>query len=215
MQYLENTLVKLLATRPACLLLPSTWTRYGPLLQTLAERRNHPQITHAIEKLEERNIRLLQTSKSITSTPQTISGRVYRVLDAVNYNSPVRIDDLSYECMEILSDAPKLVAIVTHWACSCYREGTHRVFLATRLLRKWSHLGADVYEGIISYLRGMSWVGTGDLGNIFKIVAELVRSKTFAVGRYLQWLIATGSLGSSENTSSVRVCLLVTNFYNV
>lgn len=162
---------------------------------------------NAVEKLAERNNRLLQTSKGASSTSQTSSGRVYRILDAVNYNSPVRIDDLSYECMEIISDAPKLIAVVIQWSCSCYREGTHRVFLATRLFRKWSHLGADVYEGIISYLRGLGWVGTGDLGIIFKIVAELVRSKTFAAGRYLQWLIATGSLGSSEDNSSVSILL--------
>lgn len=49
----------------------------------------------------------------------------------------------------------------------------------------------------------MSWVGTGQLSIVFRIVAELVRSKTFAAGRYLQWLIATGSLGHDTDLSSV------------
>ncbi|KAF1830169.1 hypothetical protein BDW02DRAFT_114138 [Decorospora gaudefroyi] len=202
LQYLENTIVRLLATRPACLLLPTTWTRYGPLLQRLAERRNQSQVMQAVRRLEQRNARLLQSPKNIPSATQTPAGRVYRILDAVDYNKPVRIEDLSLDCMEIVLDAPKLIGILLQWSCSCFRDGSHRIYLATRLLRRWDHLGADVYEGVISYLRDMSWLATGDLSILFKIVAELVRSKTFATGRYLQWLIATGSVGHNTDLSS-------------
>ncbi|CAO2657656.1 Nn.00g037820.m01.CDS01 [Neocucurbitaria sp. VM-36] len=202
LQYLESILVKLLATRPACLLLPSTWAKHAALFETLTERRNNPQITQAVKRLQERNTRLLQTSKNSTITSRTRAGRVYCILDSVNYNSAVRIEDLSYECMEVIADATQLIAVLLQWACSSYRGGPHRTFLATRLLRKWSHLGADVYEGVISYLRGMSWVGNGEPNIIFRIIGELVRSKTFAAGRYLQWLIATGSLGHDTDLSS-------------
>ena len=114
--------------------------------------------------------------------------------------------------MEIIPDAIQLIAVVLQWACSCYRNGVHRTYLTTRLLRRWSHLGADVYDGIISFLRDMTWVETADLRIVFRIVAELVRSKTFAAGRYLQWLIATGSLGPDADLSSVSyVPLLLFN----
>jgi mediator of RNA polymerase II transcription subunit 12 len=201
--YLENTVVKLLATRPACLLLPTTWARHGPILNKLAERRNHPQVTQAVKRLEQRNSRLLQTPKNTSSTSQTLTSRVYRILDSVDYNKPVLIEDLSLDCMEVVADAPRLIGIVLQWACSYYREGSHRIYLATRLLRRWSHLGADVYDGIVSYLRDMGWVAAGEPSILFKIVAELVRSKTFATGRYLQWLIATGSVGHDTDFSSV------------
>lgn len=207
LQYLENTLIKLLATRPACLLLPSTWPRYGPLLHTLAERRNHSQVTQAVRKLEYRNNRLLTSPKNVTSS-KTSAGRVYHILDSVNFKAPVRIEELSFECMEVISDATQLIAVLLQWACSCYRAGEYRIYLATRLLRRWSHLGADVYDGVISYLRDMAWVETGEPSIIFRIVAELVRSKTFSAGRYLQWLIATGSLGSHTDLSSVRLFLI-------
>ena len=203
MQYLENTLVKLIAVRPACLLLPTTWTKHAPLLQRLAERRNHPQVKQAIERLELRNSRLLQSSKSIPFVSHTPAGRVYRLLDSVDYSHPVRIEDLSFDCMEVIPDATQLIAVVLEWASSCYREGTHRIYLTVRLLRKWSHLGADVYHGIISYFHGMSWVTACESSIAFKITAELVRSKTFAAGRYLQWLIATGSLGHHTDLSLV------------
>ncbi|KAF1841449.1 uncharacterized protein K460DRAFT_369480 [Cucurbitaria berberidis CBS 394.84] len=202
LQYLENVVVKLLATRPACLLLPSTWTRQGALLQTLAEKRNHPQLMQAVKRLEERNRRLLDSSKDVAFASKTPAGQIYRILDSVNYNSPVRIEELSYECMDVISDATQLIAILLQWACSPYRGGPHRTYLAIRLLRRWSHLGADVYDSVISYLRDMSWVGHSEPNTIYKIVAELVRSKTFAAGRYLQWLIATGSLGHDTDLSS-------------
>ncbi|KAA8614911.1 Med12 multi-domain protein [Pyrenophora tritici-repentis] len=202
LHYLENTVIRLIATIPACLLLPTAWAKYSPLLVQLAERRNHPHVTQAVRRLEQRNSRLLQSSKNLPSASQTPAGRVYRILDSVDYNRPVRIEDLSLDCMEVVADAPRLIDILLRWACSCYREGSHRIYLATRLLRKWAHLGADVYDGILSHFHELTWVATGESSILFKIVAELVRSKTFATGRYLQWLIATGSIGHSTDLSS-------------
>jgi mediator of RNA polymerase II transcription subunit 12 len=133
----------------------------------------------------------------------TSAGRVYRILDAVDYNRAVRIEEVSTDCMDIIPNPMNLVSVVLQWACSCYREGEHRVCLATRLLRRWAHLGADIYECVTAYLEGMSWAGTGDSRIVFRIVAELVRSKTFAAGRYLQWLIATGSIAQDLDLSLV------------
>lgn len=166
------------------------------------KKRSHPQIAHAIGKLHTRNERLSQSPTASSSTSQTPAARVFRKLDAVTYQSPVRIEDLSYECMEIIANATQLISILLQWASSCYRDGVHRIYLATRLLRKWSHVGADIYDGVISYLRSMTWVEDGEPGILFKIVAELVRSKHFSAGRYLQWLIATGSLGHGMDLSS-------------
>ncbi|KAF2819996.1 mediator of RNA polymerase II transcription subunit 12 [Ophiobolus disseminans] len=202
LQYLENTLLKLLGTRPACLLLPTSWARHSATLKSLAAKRNHPQITQAIQKLEGRNLRLLQSSKASAPASQTAAARVFRKLDSVNYKTTVRIEDLSYECMEIISNATQLISVLLQWACSYYRTGSHRIYLATRLLRRWNHLGADVYEGVVSYLHDMTWVDSGDLRVVLRIVAELVRSKHFSAGRYLQWLIATGSMGSNMDLTS-------------
>jgi mediator of RNA polymerase II transcription subunit 12 len=113
------------------------------------------------------------------------------------------MEDLSYECMEIISNAVQLISVLLEWTCSCFRIGPHRIYLATRLLRRWSHLDADIYEGIISYLQNRSWDESGQLDVVFRIVAELVRSKHFSAGRYLQWLIATGSLERDLQSGSV------------
>jgi mediator of RNA polymerase II transcription subunit 12 len=179
-------------------------------------KRNLPQITQAVEKLESRNARLLRLPRNAKPSSRTLASRVFCKLDAINYTAPIRIEDLSYECMEITSNADHLISALLQWACSCYRTGSHRIYLATRLLRRWSHLGADVYDGIVTYFQSMTWVESGEIHILFRIVAELVRSKHFSVGRYLQWLIATGSLGrdaslalvSRHSTSRVKNVLI-------
>jgi mediator of RNA polymerase II transcription subunit 12 len=200
-QFLENTLIKLLAIRPACLLLPGSWHLHSTTLQGLAERTNHPQILHGVKRLDERNRRLQQSSKIAPAASTTPAGRIYRILDNVDYSKMVRIEQVSTDCMEVIPNPINLVQALLQWACSCYREGSHRVCLATRLLRRWTHLGADIYECITTYLEGMSWVKSGDSRMVFKIISELVRSRTFAVGRYMQWLIATGSIAQDLDLS--------------
>jgi mediator of RNA polymerase II transcription subunit 12 len=177
--------------------------KHSPTLKTLATKRAHPQITRAAEKVEARNRRLLQPSKHDTPSSRTSAALVFHKLDSINYKSPVRIEDLSYECMEIISNATQLISILLQWASSCYRTGSYRIYLATRLLRRWSHLGADVYEGVMSYLQNMAWVASGEVHTLLRIVSELVRSRHFSAGRYLQWLIATGSLGRDLDLAAV------------
>lgn len=186
-----------------------SWREHRATLKAFAEKRDHPQITEAVQRLEARNLRLIQPSRSTSSTPKSSVAQIIRKLDFVNYSANVRIEGLSYECMEIISNAMQLISVTLQWACSYYRYGSHRIYLATRLLRRWSHLGADVYEGIVAYLQSMQWVDSGQLPIVFKIVAELVRSKHFSAGRYLQWLIATGSLDSNKDLALVRSSYLI------
>lgn len=203
--FLETTLVKLLAIRPACLLLPDTWSQHSTILHGLAERTNHSQIAHGVRRLDERNRRLQQSSRVAPAAAMTPAAQVYRVLDGVDYSKTVRIDDVSTDCMEVISNPANLVSVLLQWACSYYREGSYRACLATRLLRKWAHLGVDIYECIVGYLEGMTWAESGDACKVFKIVSELVRSKTFAAGRYMQWLIATGSIAQDLDLSQASL----------
>ncbi|KAJ8106996.1 hypothetical protein OPT61_g9171 [Boeremia exigua] len=200
-RFLENTLIKLIVIRPACLLLPDSWNQYSVTLHSLAERTHHPQIVHAIKRLDERNRRQQQSSKIAPAASMTPAAQVYRILDKVDYSKMVRIEDVSTDCMEVISNPVNLVAVLLQWASSCYREGLYRACLATRLLRRWAQLGADIYECITTYLEGTSWNVTGNARKVFKIISELVRSRTFAAGRYMQWLIATGSIAQDLDLS--------------
>ena len=204
LQLLEEAIFRLLLSSPVSLLLPRTWDKHGPILHTLSQRHPLPRISHIVADLEERNIRLQRVAKSAVSDDINCPDGIYNLLDSVDCSVDVRIDELAYHCMELISDANRLIAAVLRWASSYYREGSHRVYLVARLLRKWSHLGADIDEGILSYLHSPQSSSSSDPHIVFRIIAELIRSKTFSTGRYLQWLIATGTLGQESGPSMVR-----------
>jgi mediator of RNA polymerase II transcription subunit 12 len=199
----ENTMFKLVVTKPACLLLPKTWAKHRSTLHNFALRRCQLVVTGAIADLDARNTELCQPSGVLGSKLNDHVGQIYHLLDSVDYNTSVRIDDLAFDCMEIESDAGRLISAVMQWASSIYRQGSHHIYLATRLLRKWSHLGADVYSGLLGYLTTMVSNERKEPAVVFRIIAELLRSRTFSLGRFLQWLIATGSLTHHTDLSSV------------
>jgi mediator of RNA polymerase II transcription subunit 12 len=206
--FLEETVIRLLVTNPVSFLLPKTWDKHGDILHALSQRRALPQINRVIEELAARNRRLLRPSKSTGASTVDSTGRLYRLLDSVDCSVSIRIDKLACDCMELISDSSTLVSAVLQWASSYYREGTQRVYLATRLLRRWSHLGADIDDAVLSYLHSMMPNRSNDSHIVFRIIAELVRSKTFSTGRYLQWLIATGSVSQGSDLSAVSSLLL-------
>ncbi|KAL7657800.1 RNA polymerase II mediator complex subunit, variant 2 [Aspergillus niger] len=52
--------------------------------------------------------------------------------------------------------------------------------------------GMDVESHILAFLANIQITSRVNMDNVYHIIAELVRSQTFSVGRYLQWLMAKG-----------------------
>jgi mediator of RNA polymerase II transcription subunit 12 len=129
---------------------------------------------------------------------------LYDLLDGLDYQSTIFIDNIAFECMELVADHNRLVLAVLKWSSSLYRQGLHRAYLVTRLLRRWNQAGIDICEGIINYLPEMASDCSKEPGPVFRIISELVRSKTFLIGRYLQWLIASGSLNPALHLQTVK-----------
>jgi mediator of RNA polymerase II transcription subunit 12 len=187
------------------MLLPKAWERQYAVLRRLISRHPHPQLTHTVEDLDRRARRLLRPSQSPSSRTTDSARRVIALLDSVDYSVSVQIEDLASTCIEMIPDANHLTSTLLAWASSIYRDGSHRAYLVVRLLRKLSQFGVDIDESILSYLRSPSPHQGSNPQNLSRIIAELVRSKSFSIGQYLQWLIATGSLSStsSQDLSSV------------
>lgn len=168
------------------------------MFQRLASRHPHPRIICTIHDLDRRTRRLLHRSRGVSSSQQDLSSEIVALLDLVDYANNVDVDQLSVNCMDLMPDTQTLVSRVLDWASSLYREGPHRVYLVTRLLRKWSQHGVDINHAILTYLSKLS-TSDRDPNNVFRVIAELVRSKSFSVRKYLQWLIATGSFTSIQD----------------
>ncbi|ORY11541.1 hypothetical protein BCR34DRAFT_484023 [Clohesyomyces aquaticus] len=203
-ELLENIIIKLISNCPACFLLPKSWDRHVLVLRRLAEKRHHPQIIHAIETLDRRNKRLLRSSGSVPTGAHDSARHVVCLLDSVDYVAGVNIETLALQCMEHIPEPRHLISLALKWASSLHREGSHRIYLVTRLIRKWNQIGTDVDEAILVHLQSVASTGQTDPRYLFRIIAELVRSKTFSVGRYLQWLIATGAINKSRELSTAE-----------
>ncbi|KAF2021724.1 hypothetical protein BU24DRAFT_457677 [Aaosphaeria arxii CBS 175.79] len=202
LRLLEKIITRLLATSPSSLMVPKTWSRHATILRKLAQRHPHPQMNRVIEQLDFRTSRLSSSPQLSSSTTHNSNRQMVALLDAVDYTSKIPIDQLAGDCMEIITDARCLISLCLQWASSLYRDGLHRVYLATRLIRKWGHLGVDIDETILAFFQSAAPHVGCELHNVFKIIAELVRSKSFSVGKYLQWLIATGALNQNHASSS-------------
>lgn len=199
--YMDNVLANLITTSPSSLLLPKVWDKYIGLLRHVVETRPDQDITIRLDDLDRRNRRLCSPSSKPSTKAHNSSQAFVSLLDSIDYRKTIHIETLCKEGIDLIPSTENLISKALHWASSVYREGIHRVYLVTRLLRRWNRLGFDTDNGILSFLRSMGARKDIDIRNIFKIVAELVRSKTFSVGKYLQWLIATGSLNGNKDLS--------------
>ncbi|KAF2105834.1 hypothetical protein BDV96DRAFT_607939 [Lophiotrema nucula] len=198
-EYLESTIIRLVGTSPLCFLNPKLWQKHCPILHDLVEKRSSQQLTRIILDLDRRNKRFIGRPERGLRDSNDSARLVLCKLDAVDYKNEVPVGELASECMELIADPTVLISTALQWASSIFRDGVHRIYLVTRLLRRWNHLGLDIYDGILSHLGSSASTTDSNIVNVFRIVAELVRSRTFSVSRYLQWLIATGAASQCQD----------------
>lgn len=202
---LESVMARLAVAKPACLLLPNDWEKCQEVLHMFVQRRSHAKLSNIIHDLDRRNRNIMPSRKLGSSASQQSFRTLYQLLDGLDYEGNISVDDLAYDCMDLFSDYDRLISAVLQWASSIYRQGLHRIYLVTRLLRKWNQVGIDVSEGILRYMPNMVLDYSKEPGHVFRIVSELVRSRTFSLGRFLQWLIATGSMDPAQYPHAVRM----------
>ncbi|KAJ4358537.1 RNA polymerase II mediator complex subunit [Didymosphaeria variabile] len=196
---LESIIARVAVHKPACLLLPDDWDRCKEVLHIFEQRRAHSKFSQLIADLDHRNRDIMHSRSLGSSSSQQSFRTLYRLLDGLDYEADISVDNLAYDCMDLFSDQKVLISAVLQWASTLYRQGLHRVYLVTRLLRKWNQIGIDVSEGILRYLPQVALDRSKEWELIFKVVSELVRSRTFSLGKYLQWLIATGSMDPAQD----------------
>lgn len=85
-----------------------------------------------------------------------------------------------------------------------------RAYAAARLLRIWKRKGVDLQGPIFNFLAACSDVTGLHKKDIYKLLAELVRSRHLSVGKYLQWLIARGTLDDYHEPDPVSTKISMT-----
>ena len=189
---LQKMLTVLAVAKRGCLILPRTWEKYKGLLSP----RSSPPVGSPASDLSRRNERL---AAPLTKTPGSTRSAyldLYETLDSVGLD--LDMGELAWKCVAILSDPTRLVPALLDWASSRFRTGLSRIYLAARIIAHVQEAGHDTDTIILQYLDNAPDVTLESEDLAHRVVVELVRLQAFSVGRYLQWLIASGALYSQE-----------------
>lgn len=203
-QRARQLLTTLIMGHRNCMVIPRTWKKYKHIFQNMLNSSSQPALQGALRSVIRRNERLSGWNDKSTQTHQSPQKSVLSALDAVSLN--FNLSDFASQCLTIMPDTQGLAVTVLQWACSLYREGDHRLYIAVRLLRKWKSRGADIDSAVLAILSDEQKLKGIKHRDFFRLVAELVRSKHFSVGRYLQWLIASGSLSAGGDITKSDAC---------
>lgn len=140
--------------------------------------------------IAERNVRVQIPRHSKQETQGSPHQRIVRLLDSIRSAHDIAL--ISSTLLGTIDNKAVLVSKLLEWLATPFRYGIHRVYVGVRLLRKWKSSGVDVDVHILTFLTQANSDWKLELDNVYHAISELVRSHTFSVGRYLQWLMARG-----------------------
>jgi mediator of RNA polymerase II transcription subunit 12 len=188
---------------PSSVVLPRTWDQYRDFVSSSLNVEDAKEKA-ILESITTRNIRVKKHKDCRQSIQRSPHQQIIKLLDATL--STYDIPTLSHACLDAMKDREALVHETLEWAGSRFRHGLVRVYIAVRLLRKWKRLGMDIDGYIFSFITKARGNNSIHMPNIHHVIVELIRSQTFSVSRYLQWLVARGAVeqyrqDSSENSS--------------
>ncbi|KIW04138.1 uncharacterized protein PV09_04946 [Verruconis gallopava] len=195
-QRLRLLLGTLASSHAGCLIIPKSWTRFEPLVRSMTLRAD---LASAVASIIERNNRLAkplweQNPRSTVSPKR----RAFEILDKADADAS--IPEVCSKLYGALSSPEDVVKLVLEWCSSAYRQGSHRVYLASRILRRYALIGVDIEGYILTFIMDPPSNANIDVHNVIKVVAELVRAKSFAVLKVLRAVIARGAMSDSEHS---------------
>lgn len=162
------------------------------------------------EDLRKRNARLRALAGAGKDSELMVHQTIVKILDSTRSCS-VDITRVAHDLRSV-ADVPNiLVQNCLEWSASIHRYGHARVYIAARLLRRWSGMGIDIETPILDFIAAESDACGLDLSSFYRVVVELVRSRHFSVGSYLQWVIANGVLRQHDILKSVCCPRLLVN----
>ncbi|KAL8691635.1 MAG: hypothetical protein Q9218_003190 [Villophora microphyllina] len=198
---IEDLLRNLLSSSPASFLLPESWQKYEPLLRAMTESSD-PVLYAQLEHISMRNMRMRTSSMSCGESDAIIDQEVISILDTMSSNS-----DLARFAMDLWAtarDPDSLIRICLQWSSSVFRSGQRRIYIAASLLRKWHGMGIDVESCILNFLSAESNTCGLERTSLYRVIAELARTKHFSLSNYLQWAIATGVLSRYDRSQKFQ-----------
>ena len=194
----------LMASHPECFLLPRSWKAYQDIIQDYIVRED-TFLESRFNDLLLRNRRL--EDRAAAEDANTCSSPERSIVATLD--SLARMPDYAKAagaCLRASMSHEALVETCIQWASSTYRYGQSRVYAAARLLRIWSEHSVDLQNSVFGFLSHSQDVPNIDQTELYRLFAELVSSKHLSVGRYFQWLMASGALHKRREKSLGDAC---------
>lgn len=139
----------------------------------------------------QRNDRLNPSHSDLCSSMKPIRLVLFEYLDSLPTDPS--ITECAERCKTICGDNVDIIASLMDWGSSNFRTGSARVYLTASILKLLANQGTILEEGILNTLSDLSAQQGRNPSAFAKIIVELVSTKHFNYGKYLQWLISTGS----------------------
>lgn len=154
------------------------------------------------QRLCQRNLQLQKSAISYVYTSQHVEQqKIIALLDELPPEAD--LSSTARKWLEIFKDRSLFISTCLCWATSPSRNGSYRNYVAVRLFRLWAKLHVEVEEHLLGFLAIRIIMPPLQKVNVYKILAELVHSNTISVSKYLQRLIAKGSLAGCKNRDGV------------
>ncbi|CAG8936163.1 unnamed protein product [Penicillium salamii] len=185
---LSRFIRKLVRDHTSSMILPQSWETYSQQVSSSLDLTNEADKA-LLQSISERNARVQRPKHSNKTTQRSPHQRIIRLLDSIR---PAHDISSISTYLDAFEDKAILVSKLLEWLSTHFRHGLRRVYIAARLLRKWKSTGVDIDGHILTFLSGAQKSQGLDMEPIYHVISELVRSQTFSVGRYLQWLMARG-----------------------
>ena len=198
---------------PACLILPACWIEYEAVIQgCLGQKESHLQ--SVFDSVSRSNWRLRnRASKQRSQTPKSQRQTIIMYLDSLRDNQG--FGSVASACFRATGDSSLLIRTCVEWSSTVHRYGCFRAYAAARLLRIWKRKGVDLQGPVLKFLAACSDIPGLQKREVYRLLAELVRSRHLSVSKYLQWLIARGTLDGHElqsvSTMDFRTFQLLTD----
>ncbi|KAJ5780988.1 hypothetical protein N7457_006148 [Penicillium paradoxum] len=198
---LSRFIRKLVRDHTSSMILPNSWETYKQHVISALDLGNETDKA-LFQNLAERNARVQRPRHSKQITQRSPHQRIVRLLDSIR--SAHDLSSIS-TFLDAFDDKSILVSKLLEWLSTPFRHGLCRVYIGVRLLRKWKSAGVDIDTHILTFLSRGQNNQKLNMEQIYHVISELVRSQTFSVGRYLQWLMARGvTNGSSAQEHNLK-----------
>ncbi|KAM3068250.1 RNA polymerase II mediator complex subunit [Clarireedia jacksonii] len=181
---LRLLLKDLLLSGPDNFLSPETWSKYGETLRLNLTCPDDSHLCAVWQELDRRNLRLTTlSSKSRHSSQQHLFRTLDKILVTTWTNGIVNV------CWQLDDNKTVLLHAALDWSTSSYRPGRAKVFIGARIIRSWSHLGADVTTAVLSFMDSNT--------------CEVGRNKS---AFYHLWLIGRGGIQDPTDLALTGPC---------